>query len=461
MNCIFIYIADLNELEQFFILLESIYIFENLKNDFYFLIETSSVINEIIKQNELYNSKIKFLIDETDTKLMKKIIFLETDTIIKGNLKLFFEQIEEESNDIDIVYRLEDNPKIFGVYSSIEKIKNKPSQNGKCLVDPQKLIHSFSIQNDDKITAMINELNQIKSTFFLKETILYDVGNTHKKQKNSQLSLVAICISYNYYDTLKFTLPTNHLHFDRIFLVTQEDDVKTIELCSMYDNVIIIFYDFKNNNKEFDKFGAIRLVQQRMFVEFPDSWYLHLDADIVLPNNFIEILQKENLHPDCIYGAKRVIFLKTSQLMEKKTYIKPYYCKFNDVFYTIHNEPTIIGFFQLYKKKKLQKDNYNNAASGDNNFMIENFNIFCSLDNLFVIHLGNTEKNWNGKCDYFVDDCEIDKNELFFNCFNPKCKNVYVGKRLNIINNLIYPKEITQNKQRKNRVTFPLSKKEN
>jgi hypothetical protein len=99
--------------------------------------------------------------------------------------------------------------------------------------------------------------------------------------------LVAICVSYNYFDALQFTLPVNYIHFDKIYLITQEDDVQTVEFCKKFNNVCVFFYNFKNNGKKFDKFGALNFIQRIVYEECPESWYLIIDSDIVLPNNFI------------------------------------------------------------------------------------------------------------------------------------------------------------------------------
>ena len=61
----------------------------------------------------------------------------------------------------------------------------------------------------------------------------------------------------------------------------------------------------------FDKGGAIKMVQQIVYEKYPNHWYLILDSDIILPNNFIDILIKEDLNEECIYGAIRNNIVKT------------------------------------------------------------------------------------------------------------------------------------------------------
>ena len=123
--------------------------------------------------------------------------------------------------------------------------------------------------------------------------------------KNNTFPLVGMCVSYNYMDTLKFMLPINCNHFDKLYLVTQQDDIETIKFCKNFNNLEVLFYDFKNNVKQFDKFGALTMLQQIVYDKYPNHWYLIIDSDIILPNNFIDILINENLNENCIYGAIR------------------------------------------------------------------------------------------------------------------------------------------------------------
>jgi hypothetical protein len=144
-----------------------------------------------------------------------------------------------------------------------------------------------------------------------------------------------------------------YLHFEKIYLITQEDDIQTINFCKNFDNVNILFFDFKNNGKKFDKFGALNYAQQIAYTDYPDSWYLIIDSDIILPNNFIDILIKENLNSKCIYGAMRYNILKTSDLLNKDAilnkndYTKE--CVLNNILHWKNKPPSILGCFQLFK----------------------------------------------------------------------------------------------------------------
>lgn len=122
MNCIFITIfLQVKYVEMFFILLESIYIFGNLDSNTDILIYTSTKFMNIIKQSHLYTDKIKFEINDDYDNLDKacksrldlftlssiqkyeKILYLDTDIVIKGNINNIFDICKE-----DLLYALQE-----------------------------------------------------------------------------------------------------------------------------------------------------------------------------------------------------------------------------------------------------------------------------------------------------------------------------------------------------------------
>ena len=265
---------------------------------------------------------------------------------------------------------------------------------------------------------------------------IYDASEP--PQPNTVMPLIGICVSYCYFDTLQFMLPVNYVHFNKLYIITQEDDNQTIELCRQFKNVEILFYDFKNNNKRFDKFGAIKYAQQKVYQSYQNSWYLIIDSDIILPNNFINILINENLNADCIYGAYRLNIFKTSELFRKNLFIQRnerlHSNISNNIVYRKKYPPSILGCFQLYKKKCYQPENFQNAGWGDYQFGYDNFNLFCNLNNLIYIHLGEGNKNWNGKLVPFTNDCDVNLNNLYFNC-HVNTKNIYFNQNCMIVDN--------------------------
>jgi lipopolysaccharide biosynthesis glycosyltransferase len=121
MNCIFCCVFNQQKyVDMFYLLLESIFIYGDL-NDVDILIYTSTPFMDLIKQSHLFNEKIKFEINDTydnidkackarldlfnfeSVKIYSKILYLDTDILVKDNINKIFDICEE-----DILYVLEE-----------------------------------------------------------------------------------------------------------------------------------------------------------------------------------------------------------------------------------------------------------------------------------------------------------------------------------------------------------------
>jgi len=531
MNCIFCCIFFQEKyVDMFLLLLESILIYGNLNNTD-ILIYTSTMFMNIIKNNELFDSKIiKFEINDKYDNIDKscksrldffclnsiknydKILYLDTDILIKDDINKLFNICKE-----DILYVLEEGTiddkrdfwgnTLFGnevnnyedksafttgilLFNNCENIKNlfndikqyiinrehdfscydqpyivynafkynlynnkslkKYAINDDINIDDDMVIHHFPGQAGQyihKIFYMRNYLNNLNKKY-KNRMMIFD----EKKPpvKNTKLPLVGLCISYNYFDTLKFMLPVNYLHFEKIFIVTQQNDFETIEFCKNFDNVIVLFYNFKYDDKTFDKYGALNYGQRIIYNLYPDNWYLIIDSDIILPNNLIDILSQEDLNEECIYGAVRSNVDLSSELLNKKQILiseKNINFPFNNILHNIlgKSPPSILGCFQLYKKHVYHCNICNNAGGGDYYFGYDNFKLFCNLENIYYFHLGKTAINWNGKVENFIDDINISLTDIYFKCskkynnniyYNEKCEIVKFGNSENIDNDI-------------------------
>jgi len=123
MNCIFITVFNQEKyVDMFFLLLESIFVYGNLNDDINILVYTSTTFMNIIKKNHLFNDeKIKFEINDTYNNIdkackarvdlfnfssitnYKKILYLDTDILIKDNINKVFDICED-----DVLYVLEE-----------------------------------------------------------------------------------------------------------------------------------------------------------------------------------------------------------------------------------------------------------------------------------------------------------------------------------------------------------------
>lgn len=177
MNCIFICVFNQDKyLEMFYLMLESILIYGNLDMNTKILIYTSTAFMIKIKESKLYiESKILFEINDTYNNIDKackarldcfhlqtinqfeKILYLDTDILVKKNINLVFDICNEE-----ILYVLEEEGTIeddrdfwgktlFG--NEIDNYKNQtPFTSGIMLFKNCKQLKDFfEIINQDII----------------------------------------------------------------------------------------------------------------------------------------------------------------------------------------------------------------------------------------------------------------------------------------------------------------------
>ena len=124
MNCIFVCIFNNQHyVNMFYLLLESIFIYGNLDDNTHILVYTSTPFMKIIKESHLFNQKIIFEINDSYNNVDKacksrldlfnfesiknknynKIIYLDTDILIKDDINKVFDVIKD-----DLLYVLEE-----------------------------------------------------------------------------------------------------------------------------------------------------------------------------------------------------------------------------------------------------------------------------------------------------------------------------------------------------------------
>jgi glycosyltransferase involved in cell wall biosynthesis len=117
-----------------------------------------------------------------------------------------------------------------------------------------------------------------------------------------RLETVTTCVGFD--DMLDVTLTYNHAQVDNAIIITSHDDIKTQMVVQKHGARLVLTDLFKKNNRQFNKGAAIN----SGFGHFQyHGWRLHLDADIVLPDNFKRILfNHTHLDRDAIYGCDRL-----------------------------------------------------------------------------------------------------------------------------------------------------------
>lgn len=169
------------------------------------------------------------------------------------------------------------------------------------------------------------------------------------------LRLEAVTVSVGFDDFLDVTLGLNHPHFDTMIVVTSHGDRKTQAVARKHGAICVQTDLFSKNGRNFNKGAAINAG----FGHFQyQGWRLHLDSDIVLPDNARRILfNHSHLDKECIYGCDRVNVVGLDALWKIRGYPQhkhgclvsvehpvPVGARFVD---TLHGYVPI-GFFQLW-----------------------------------------------------------------------------------------------------------------
>lgn len=200
------------------------------------------------------------------------------------------------------------------------------------------------------------------------------------------LDLFAITIAVNYNDIFKHMLGPNSKFFKRWFIVTSPDDKQTISLIKSlrkHNVKLLIYNDFYIKGSKFNKGGALKFAQEFVYSKFCNTNMLILDADILLPPDFMQRLPK-TLDDNVLYGvSERLDYWSIEDYNNNKN---PHRHPFSKQF---------IGFFQLYKQSSKYKYQQSfNCSDCDMKFK-DMFTKKILLD-LSVKHLGRKQDNWDG-----------------------------------------------------------------
>jgi hypothetical protein len=114
-----------------------------------------------------------------------------------------------------------------------------------------------------------------------------------------RLESIQVCVGYS--DFLAETLPVNRSLVDDLVVVTSSDDAGTREVCRRHSVRCVVSDEFRRGGP----FNKARLIQRALNQIGGNDWILHLDADVVLPRRFRELLDWAHLDERCIYGADR------------------------------------------------------------------------------------------------------------------------------------------------------------
>ena len=207
------------------------------------------------------------------------------------------------------------------------------------------------------------------------------------------MDIIAITVSTNYEDIIPHTIKHNKDFFKKWIFITDPSDKETIDILEQHDNIIVLFFNFEEDAGEFNKGGAFKVGQEYAYNNFPDNWYLIIDSDICLENNFKEYMDSKYslLKENYIYSTRdRRDYLNITDYKNRENYWE--YAK-NDP--NGEKSTVVAGYFQLYREKLYYKDSYDCSwcdIEFSNNFLIERdfLDVTCN-------HLGTSYHNWKGR----------------------------------------------------------------
>lgn len=119
------------------------------------------------------------------------------------------------------------------------------------------------------------------------------------QQLNIDIYAVTVCVNYSHY--LKYCV-SNKRFFKRWVIVTVEDDKDTIKLCE--ENNLEYIFSKTLYDRKFFKSGAINEGLDHLGYEH--DWYLHIDADIIIKDNFTKNFHENKDGVMCINGYRNI-----------------------------------------------------------------------------------------------------------------------------------------------------------
>jgi hypothetical protein len=114
--------------------------------------------------------------------------------------------------------------------------------------------------------------------------------------------LDGIIVSVDCADVLKYTLPWNRPHFDRLVVVTASHDKETQRLAQENDALLVISDECYANGDVFNKGRMLNAGLEKLE---PKGWLLFTDADVFLPKQLRSELERYVLNPGCMYYTRR------------------------------------------------------------------------------------------------------------------------------------------------------------
>jgi hypothetical protein len=223
------------------------------------------------------------------------------------------------------------------------------------------------------------------------------------------IEAVSVCVNYSKY--FKFAAERNRKHFKRWLVVTTSNDLDTQQICKQHDIECIIYDGFTDEHGPFQKSKGINKAFDKINFNIENEYVLHIDADIILPNNFdVQVMKNgvndywdfEGFNKRTIYGADRACIPNPSNES-----INEMFDIMNKYDLRGKNGYRVWGFFQLLQKEAIVHRGLLHAGktiypemspnAGLDDVIFSNLFLHKRTLNMTVVNLGEYDKrNWNG-----------------------------------------------------------------
>lgn len=294
-------------IETLYTLLESINNYGNINDETDILIYTTSENMNIIKKSILFSDKIVFEINDTGTDCKSlldvfdlkyiskynKILYLDINTIVKGELNIMFNLLES-----DVLYGLNIENNIISLCSEDEfeecKKQNKMFTTGVLLFNTSDTIRELFKNINDDIIRRPELYNCNDEEFIVYNSFKYNLFN------NIVLQNYVVNNDYNCYSDKIIHYFSENKTYDRIYKIKtflnilKDDEIRTvIDATNLYINKDLLpiffsediyklrqfsncYYNFKNNYTYISNILLNKKRKKILMIEFNYGLYIVL-----------------------------------------------------------------------------------------------------------------------------------------------------------------------------------------
>lgn len=207
---------------------------------------------------------------------------------------------------------------------------------------------------------------------------------------NPKRKIQALTVSVNYADFLA-CIVRNAKHFDSWLVVTEEGDDDTIAVCKQHGIDYMFSKRLREDGAIFHKAAALN---EGLETLDQDAWVIVLDSDILLPGDFRNRLDRQELDPECLYGLGGRRVCTTFQEFAAVANHEPWA---DNLVHTTF----VIGYFNLFhlgQKQNRYSEKHSKDASTYDVIFSDSFPVANRKYLPFAcLHAGEASQNWGGR----------------------------------------------------------------